>query len=132
MNKYITMEVKEFIKQTIVQISDAITESQKELESKNVIINPERTAIGHKGDKYLQKAGQRFIQNIDFEIIVTLEEQNKKGGKASINVANVFSIGGDKGISVENINQHKLKFSLPIALPTTKTPSEYIRVSPIS
>lgn len=39
------MELKEFIKNTITEISDAVTENKKELNDKEIVVNPEKIKI---------------------------------------------------------------------------------------
>lgn len=53
------MDLKEFIKTTISSISEAILESQQELQQKGVIVNPEKTEIGKTGERLLRSDGWR-------------------------------------------------------------------------
>lgn len=59
------MDLKDFIKNTISSISEAIVESQNELKDKGVIVNPEKTEIGKNGEKLLRSDGRRYVQNLD-------------------------------------------------------------------
>jgi hypothetical protein len=119
------MKLKEFIKETINSISEAIIESQEELKDKGVIVNPEKVEIGKQGEKLLRSDGWRYIQNLDFDILVAVEEKQENSGKGELKIAGIFSAGG--GISDENVNKNanRIKFSIPIAFTTTPTPSDY-------
>jgi hypothetical protein len=119
------MKLKEFIKETITSISDAIVESQLELGEKGVIVNPEKVEIGKNGEKLLRSDGWRYIQNLDFDILVEVEEKSENAGKGELKIAGILSAGG--GISDENINKNanRIKFSIPVAFCTTQTPPEY-------
>lgn len=119
------MKLKEFIKETITSISDAIIESQIELESKGVIVNPEKVEIGKNGEKLLRNDGWRYIQNLDFEILLAVEEKQENSGKGELKIAGILSVGG--GISDENLNKNanRIKFSIPVAFSTTPTPEKY-------
>jgi hypothetical protein len=119
------MDLKEFIKNTISSISEAILESQKELEDKGVIVNPEKTEIGKTGERLLRRDGWRYVQELNFDILVGVEEKQGNGGKGELKVAGLLSIGG--GVSEENLNknQNRIKFSIPVAFSTTPTPKEY-------
>lgn len=119
------MNIKEFIKSTISSISEAIIESQSELGEKGVIINPEKTDIGKNGEKKLHGNGARYVQNLDFDILVAVDDKLEGSGKGELKVAGLLSIGG--GISDENLtkNHNRIKFTIPVAFHTTPTPSEY-------
>lgn len=119
------MDLKDFIKTTISSISIAIIESQQELNDKGVIVNPEKVEIAKNGDKLLRSDGWRYIQNLDFDILVGVEEQKDGGGKGELKVAGILNIGG--GISEQSINQNqnRIKFSIPVAFSTTPTPEQY-------
>jgi hypothetical protein len=119
------MDLKEFIKTTISSISEAILESQEELQQKGVIVNPEKTEIGKTGERLLRSDGWRYVQELDFDILVGVEEKQNGDGKGELKVAGLLAIGG--GISEENLskNQNRIKFSIPVAFSTTPTPKQY-------
>lgn len=119
------MDLKEFIKTTISSISEAILESQQELQHKGVIVNPEKTEIGKTGDRLLRSDGWRYVQELDFDILVGVEEKQNGDGKGELKVAGLLTIGG--GMSEENLskNQNRIKFSIPVAFSTTPTPKQY-------
>lgn len=119
------MDLKDFIKNTISSISLAIIESQLELNDKGVIVNPEKVEIGKNGDKLLRSDGWRYIQNLDFDILVGVEEQKEGGGKGELKVAGILSIGGGLNEQSTNQNQNRIKFSIPVAFSTTPTPEIY-------
>lgn len=119
------MELKEFIKNTITSISAAIIESQEELKDDGVIVNPEKVEIGKTGEKLLRHDGWRYIQNLEFDIMIAVEEKKETGGKGELKIAGVISAGG--GLVDENLNKNasRLKFSIPVAFNTTDTPEKY-------
>lgn len=119
------MDLKDFIKNTISSISEAIVESQNELKDKGVIVNPEKTEIGKTGEKLLRSDGWRYVQNLDFDILVGVDDKQGTGGKGELKVAGLFSIGG--GINDENttVNHNRIKFTVPVAFSTVETPKEY-------
>jgi hypothetical protein len=119
------MDLKDFIKNTIFSISEAIIESQTELKDKGIIVNPEKMETGKTGEKLLRSNGWRYVQNLDFDILVGIDDKQGTGGKGELKVAGLFSIGG--GINDENLtkNHNRIKFSVPVAFSTSKTPDEY-------
>lgn len=119
------MNLKDFIKNTISSISEAILESQEELSEKRVIVNPEKVEIGKNGEKLLRSDGWRYIQNLDFDILVAAEEGEGAKGGASLKVAGIISIGGDLNETSKQQNSNKIRFTIPVAFPTNKTPDNY-------
>lgn len=119
------MDLKDFIKNTITSISLAIQESQDELQDKDVIVNPEKVEIGKNGEKLLRKDGWRYVQNLEFDILVGVEEKQGGDGKAELKVAGIFNVGGGISDTSTSQNQNRIKFNIPVAFSTTKTPDEY-------
>lgn len=119
------MDLKDFIKNTITSISEAVLESQNELSDKGVIVNPEKVEIGKNGEKLLRSDGWRYIQNLDFDILVAAEDGDDVKGGAGLKVAGVISIGGDVNESSKNQTSNKIKFTIPVAFPTNETPEQY-------
>lgn len=119
------MELKNFIKNTISAISNAIIESQEELKDKGVIVNPEKVEIGKNGEKLLRSDGWRYVQNLEFDVLVGVEDELNDIGKAELKVAGIFNIGG--GISDKSMtqNQNRIKFNIPVAFAVTETPIKY-------
>jgi len=119
------MDLKEFIKTTISSISDAILESQEELANKGVIVNPEKTEIGKTGERLLRYDGWRYVQELNFDVLVGIEEKQNNGGKGELKVAGLISIGGNLSDESVNSNKNRIKFSIPVAFSTTPTPEAY-------
>ena len=119
------MELKDFVKSTITSINEAIIDSQNELKDKGVIINSEKTSIGTSGRKHLNSKGVRFVQDVDFEISVEIDEKSEKEGGGKLKVANLISLGGGISNEYTSTNLNKIKFTIPIAFNTEKTPIEY-------
>lgn len=108
------MELKDFIKGAISDISNSVIELNNEFKDKDVIINPIADSVG--GDKeYIYYKDGRQIQKIDFNLSVSASETVEAGGGIKINVLKA-------GISNENNNQtiSTIRFSLSIVLPTCK------------
>ena len=131
------MDLNDFIKNTISSISDAIVESQDELKDKGVIVNPEKLGIDKDGNKALLSDGSRYVQNLDFDVLISVEDKQGDDLGGGLKIAGLLNIGG--GISDESINKNhnRIKFTIPIAFSTTPTPREYkkkrttIKISPI-
>lgn len=119
------MDLKDYIKNTITSISEAILESQQSLSEKGVIVNPERVEIGKNGEKLLRSDGWRYVQNLDFDILVSVEDDSGSEGGAGLTVGGLLSIGGKVNEASSQQHANKIKFTIPVAFPTTDTPEEY-------
>lgn len=118
------MELKDFVKNTISEISLAILESQEELQAKGVIVNPEKVEVGHNGEKVLRSDGWRYVQNIEFDISITVDDKEETGAKGGIKVMGVeLGAGAKSQNSLQQLN--KIKFNLPVAFSTSQTPDSY-------
>ncbi len=120
------MELKDFIKEAIKDIAEAIKESNEELSEIGVITNPRNVAsIGQQEGIYghtfvpSQNNSSRPVHLLSFDIAVSSAE--KKNGKEGIGV-NVVGIAlGKNGEKISESNtDSRLKFTIPIAFPIGK------------
>ena len=114
------MELKEFISETIQQISLGVKDAMDKCSELDVIVNPDIT-IGSDGDYYVPEnkntAMQRRVQILDIAVTVTNASETSGGGKIGVSIfgANINSSGKS-----ENTNVSRVKFSIPVCLPITK------------
>lgn len=114
------MELKEFIKEAVFQIADAVTELNEGTEFK-LIANPIRTSSGDSSDLIILDDGCRKITNIDFALSLTTSEN--KGSDAKIGVfASVVGIGASSNENAQNASMSKINFTLPVLLPSKRAP----------
>lgn len=109
------MELKEFIKEVLADITDAVSESQQELKNGSVIIPSNVDYI--KGET-IKTGNNRFarIEKIDFEISVAVEDVKGKKGVISV-MPTIFGLKGDYGNEQSSVNTSIIKFSIPIVYP---------------
>ena len=100
-----TMDIKEFISQTLKQIIDGVKDAQEHAEGKNAVVVP------YYGDR----------QKIDFDVAVTVVEGKETGGKAGISV---WSIGAGVTGKTESSSStvSRIKFEIPVELPKGSQP----------
>ena len=89
------MDLKEFIKETIVGLVEASRELQQQFEKDGVVINPpvsskERDLYRH-GDTRHQ---YRRVEQVTFDVAVTASSETSGGGKAGLKVLS-FEVGAD-------------------------------------
>lgn len=95
------MELKDFISQTMVQITDGITSGNKYLQSTE-----------KKGE-----IDQGYMRvNFDVAVSVSEESQNDKGGK--ITVVNLFQGGASKSDTAKTSSESRIQFSILMSVNT--------------
>lgn len=91
------MELKEYITESLVQITEGIKEAIKRIKGTGVIINPNPTFYteGHFWIGKFQGSGQvkRWVQMVEMNITTTVTDATEGKGGAKINVG-VLNIGG--------------------------------------
>ena len=118
------MELKDFISNTIEQISLGILEASKKCNQCGVIVNPNIT-IGEQGYFCIPKQPehvniQRRVQliDMDMDIAVTVieSEEGKIEGKLGVSF---IGVGGKSQEGKSTSNESRVKFSIPVCLPVT-------------
>ena len=116
------MELKDYIAETLVQITNGIIEAQKRLQDSDVIVNPAKT-FGCKGDFWIGKNQDkgpvaRRVQEVEMRIgVISTEETTGDGGaKLHLGVLNLGAGIEDKGMEC---NENYVKFSIPVSFPVT-------------
>lgn len=118
------MELKEFIKTAITDITEAVSELQEEL-GNGAIINPSipnPISNATVKDPDNNKVNRRISQ-IDFDVAITVGDTSTKesGGKLGIQILSA-KIVGESQTHTENMS--RLSFSIPVVLPTARVKSE--------
>ncbi len=108
------MELQEFIKNTLVQITNGVIDAQNELKGTGCIINPESFHSGNE-IKIGYKNEYRSIQKIKMNVVVNVTENS--GSKSGIGVAKIIKAGIDSEESVSNGKVTSLEFEIPVAFP---------------
>ena len=113
------MELKDFIKATLSQIAAGIIEAQKETKDTGVIINPSDLAYDSKGEKYLRPGGNRYVQDIEFNIDVAVSQT--KENSTGLIVVEGLNYGETPGSrDAKNSYVSTIKFKIPVALPISE------------
>lgn len=122
------MELKEFIKQSIIEISQAVQEANSHFGDNgiNAIVNPEFICESGKDKRAFTMPfdeespnENRFIENIDFDVAVTTGGEISGEAKGGIKIAS-FEIGGKGSVVDKQQNVSRIKFIIPVCLPTGK------------
>ena len=118
------MELKEFIKTAITDITEAVSELQNELDNGAIVSPslPNPISNGTIKNPDNNKVNRRISQ-IDFDVAITVGDTATKdvGGKLGIQILSA-KIGGESQTHTENMS--RLSFSIPVVLPTAHVKSE--------
>lgn len=109
------MELKDFIKDTVSQIAEAVTELNGET-SIPLTINPAKTEF-MDGKQFVDMGySKAYLTNIYFDLTLSLSEG--KGSDAKVGVfASVIGVGASSNENAKNESVSKIKFTLPVLLP---------------
>lgn len=128
------MELKEFIKEAIADITNAVKESQDELDN-GAIIAPINVYNGEYDIKWVSNGQEShaYAAKINFELSVVVEQKKDLGGNisSSISVCSaILSIGTKTKAYIskekEQSGVSKINFSIPVVLPPKILPYNYL------
>lgn len=114
------LELKDFIAETIHQISMGIKAASNKCKNCDVIVNP-NVITGNADNYYIPKEPAHFqierpVQKLEMEISIGAIEASEKGGNLRIGVFPInLGINGNKNYQTSNVN--KIKFTIPICFP---------------
>ena len=118
------MELKLFVKETLTQIIEGVTEAQTKAKESGAVINPMGyfTEGQHKVIKWLPERATgeewREGQIVEFDVSVVVSEKDETQGGAGIQIASVvIGVGVSAKSADENSMVSRLKFSVPLFLP---------------
>ena len=106
------MELKDFIKNTLVEIATGVKEAQEATKELGATVNPE-VIDSKSGNKSVSKEN---VGSVEFNVAVTATDEANAG--ASIKVA-IFNAGG--GLKEINTSVSTISFKVPIVLPLCHT-----------
>ena len=109
------MDLQEFIKSTIVQITSGVIEAQVELKDTGCLINPEGFSMEGGQIKRGYKNEYRSVQKIKMNVVLNVEETN--GSASKIGVAKILNAGIGSESSSSTNQMTSVEFEIPVAFP---------------
>lgn len=109
--------------ESLSQIIDAVKETQEKYKDTNVVICPDNIQEVKSGlyildeNEYDNYSSRSKVQNIDMDIAISVTE--KEGNKSGLGIAKIINAGISSENAQRNESISKIKFSIPIVLPTT-------------
>ncbi len=83
-----------------------------------------RLTTGKQGEYLLQTGGSRYVQEVEFNVALSVTENSGKDGKLTVRTGFLdASVGGKDGD--QNNTTTALKFKIPVAFPGKETPTGY-------
>lgn len=117
------MELKDFITNTLTQIAEGVKNSQESFKKLGGTVNPSglRQISGDipfgkdtpiQGDAHL-------LCNVQFEVSLTSDNASNASGGIGV-LFGSLSIGGKAGSENKEISLNKVKFNIPVTLPSQR------------
>ena len=112
------MQLKDFVRESLVQVVDGIVEAQKRTEESNAIVSPYLPPSRSQGTRpdVFSSPNLGIVQMFEFDVAVTVSKDDAKEGGVAV-VAAVLGAGGKVRSEKQFANVSRLKFSVPVVLP---------------
>jgi hypothetical protein len=125
------VELQEFVKAALLQITAAVREAQDVVRSSGGFVNPSVVSSTPGNADLTHFATLESGQNvflIDFDVAVTATDAIEGGGGAKLSVASVFSIHGGAKTTTTSESTSRIRFKVPLALPVdSRSKTEFDR-----
>lgn len=122
------LSLKEFLTETLTQITDAVVEFDRVRGDTKASANPAMNLAEVNnpgieivfGDYRDEKGGRDTIIPVLFDVAITAGDTTTKGAEGGIRVLQaIVSVGGKVEQAVESMNVSRVQFRLPLRLPDT-------------
>lgn len=117
------MDLQEFVEQALTQIVAGVAAAQKSTALYRAKVAPELSTTGKDAaaQGFLHCADYGLAQIVQFDVALTVVETAAKKGGIGI-YAGPISIGGSGQSDSEKSSVSRVRFSVPLALPTDTKP----------
>ena len=114
------MELREFITETLTQISDGIEDAQKRLKARgsDAIINTNMTEIGT--GQVVTGGRRRPVEMVDFDVAILANEGTEKRAGAGLTVASLLKFDAGAKTNQSAGSESRIKFRIPMTYPMHK------------
>lgn len=108
------MDLKEFTKQTLVQIVEGAIEANDLLADTGARVVSE--APNNAKNCIIRREGMINVIDVDFDVAISVTELEGANGGGGLKVASLLSIGGGVENKSENQTISRVKYTLPLVL----------------
>ena len=114
------MDIKDFVKESLMQIADSINEVNMELKEKGTYI-PSGDIVGEGAlFSVIKDSKTRHFIKVEFDLAVTVSQEHGTSGGGGLSIASLAKVG-IKGEDIEGKEEiSRIKFMIPMALPEKK------------
>ena len=106
------MDLAEFVRTTLEQISKGVAEAAPEVKSAGGLMNP---LSPYRPDRYKDARAHA----VEFDVAVTVQEDATTGAKGKLSIV-ALEISGGGEISSANTTVNRIRFKVPMQLPGTE------------
>ena len=122
------MDLKDFVKESLVQISKGISEANVELAGTGSMINPLHVSINTDKSQAYGRTGKpaydpdgstRVVEKVDFDVAVVAEAGEQKKAGIKLSIASI-GLGADGQSNTKDKSESRIKFTIPVVFPGVK------------
>jgi len=117
------MELQEFISSVLMQLIEGVVQAQEFAQSHNVEIFPEEKFFSDFEKMSRTTKTKRLVNFVEFDVAVVVVESKDLSGGMGIRVPG-WNIGYHAKTETEKSIVNRIKFSVPIVLPTQSVNTE--------
>jgi hypothetical protein len=115
------MDIQQFIKESIKQITLGASEANKEIEPYGALLPDTSCALARENFQYYEEDGaSRIITEVNFDIAVTVIQNEDASIGGGIKVCGL-NLGSDVSSSNSNHTSSRIQFKLNLVLPQTNS-----------
>lgn len=119
----ISMQLKDFVSETLNQIVEGIIAAQRFGDERGALVNP-KGLVGSNNKADWDRASGESASRIEFDVAITAVEG--KGTKGGIGVfVGAIGLGSQGQSETSQSTVSRIKFSVPLHLPKAKALQEY-------
>lgn len=112
------MDLKEFVKETLVQIAAGVRDSQDAVREIGGIVNPATLTRTNGAGSYFSTVDDiHHVFFVDFDVAVSVTENTGTNASAKLNVATLLSLNAGGQSAASSAATNRLTFKVPLALP---------------
>jgi hypothetical protein len=111
------MDLKEFVRESLIEITAGIKEAQGPVREAGGYVNPPVT-VSTKADLYFGDFLGRHVFLVDFDVALVVNEGTGTSAEAKLKVASFLSLGASGNSNESQQTTSRIKFRVPLAVPT--------------
>lgn len=120
------MELKDFVRESLVQISTGISEASEALKDTDAHINPKNVYVNadnrqNYGRLMRDKTYYPVVELVEFDVVVHASEGTETNGRIGVSIGSIGFGAGGKSQEL-NKSESRIKFKVPVTFPSGEKP----------